>query len=270
MDGVESERWRGRRVLVTGGGFLGASVVEQLLAGGAEVIGLVGNRAAAGAFARHRLAGRVHIVHGRADNLFRVHSALAVHEVQAAFHFPDASDFERGFTTLLEAVRRYDSRVPVVVPRTGGSLSLLTSPAPLGLARFGELFGPDPEARGTVSAAILTHEPDTIDRSPRDFVHVKDAARACLLLAESLSKHPVPHVQEATFRSGWQFSAREIAALIREAMAGRPPLVPRAALPENPLGWTPSLNFASALTDTVEWYRGRNPGLRPDRARIAA
>jgi len=277
---VAVSNWRGRRVFVTGGvGFLGNAVVKQMLARGAEVIGLVRDRAAAAAFTRHRLAGRIHIIHGRSDDLFRVHSALAVHEVQAAFHFPssDGPPLDHGLVTVLEAVRKYNPVVPVVSSRPDSAGSLLTSPAPLGVARFDELFGPDPESRGLVAstiAALLAGErvlPD--DRDSRDFVPVADAARACLLLAEAVAKHPVPHVREATFRTGWQFTERELAASIRDAIAARPPLVSLLAQPANPLGWSPSLNFAEALADTVAWYRAqaaRAPGVRLDRARIAA
>lgn len=268
--------WRGQRVLVTGGsGFLGAAVVELLLEHGTEVIGLVRDRAAAATFARHHLAGHVRILNGRTDDFFRVHSALAIHDVQRVLHFPpsESAASDRGITTILEAVRKFDPRVPVVFPRSGSAASLITSPVPLGIARFDELFGPDAEAHGTVAGAIaclMAHErPVPRDRAPRDFVHVRDAARACLLLAEAVAKHPVPHVREANFRSGWLFGERELFTAIREALAGRPPLVPFISLPTNPLDWAPSLNFGEAIADTVEWYRGR-PVVRPERARVAA
>src|SRR5438270_13763563 len=86
MDDAE-HLWSGRRVLVTGcTGFLGGWTVRELLARGAEVVGLVRDRAAAGRFARHGLAGRVYPTHGRVEDTFRLHSTLAVHEVSAVFH----------------------------------------------------------------------------------------------------------------------------------------------------------------------------------------
>ena len=86
MDDAD-QPWSGRRVLVTGcTGFLGGWTVRDLLARGAAVVGLVRDRAAAGRFARHGLAGRVYPVHGRIENTFRLHSSLAVHEVSAVFH----------------------------------------------------------------------------------------------------------------------------------------------------------------------------------------
>jgi nucleoside-diphosphate-sugar epimerase len=270
--------WRGQRVMVAGGcRFLGTAVVELLLSHGAEVIGLVGDRAAASAFARYRLAGRVHIIHGRTDDLFRIHSALAVHEVQAVFHFPSAesTSTDRGMITVLEAVRKYDPRVPVVVSRSALAASLITSPVPLGIARFGELFGPDPAARGTVAATIadlLANQLTLLsERGTPDYVHVADAARACLSLAEAVAKRPVPHVHEALFRTGWELAERELSSAIREVLAGRHPFVPFLHPAANPLEWSPRLNFSDALADTVAWYRETSrPCVRPERTRAAA
>ena len=253
--------WRGRRVLVTGcTGFLGGAVVEELLSHGAEVVGLVRNRTSAAALARHQLTGRVHIVHGRADDLFRLHSALAVYEVHAVFHLVNADQFERTATTVLDAVRRYDPRIPVVVARPAAAASLLNSPVPLGVARFGELFGRDPKAARFVPstvAAVLAggRVPLAGERGALDYVHVGDAARACVLLAESLTSHPIPHVRDAHFRSGWVHTDPEMLAAIREACVNRyaPNVLPVSAA--NPLGWSPALNFAEAMADTVEWYR---------------
>jgi len=133
------DRWRGRRVLITGGaGFFGRAVVELLVEFGAEVVGLVRSRTSAAAFARHQLAGKIHIIHGRTEDLFRVHSALAVHDVQAVFHFAAAEPIgqDRGTTTLLEAVRRFNPRLPVVVAQPADAASIILSPVPLGAARF--------------------------------------------------------------------------------------------------------------------------------------
>jgi nucleoside-diphosphate-sugar epimerase len=271
----ESAGWRGLRVLVTGGTrFLGEAAVELLLASGAEVIGLVRDRAAAATLARHQIAGRVRMVHGRSDDLFRVHSAMAIHEVHRVLHFPaaDSAAADRSIITLLEATRKYDPRIPVVIPRSGSSASLIASPVPLGIARFDELFGPDPDSRGSLSAAVtrlmVNEFPPLNDGAPRDYVHAKDAARACLLLAEAVAKHPVPHVREARFRSGWQFTERQLFAAVREALAGRTPLLPFVAAPTNPLDWSPSLHFGEAIADTVEWLRTRVA--RSVRTRVAA
>lgn len=267
--------WRGSRVLVTGGTeFLGAAVVERLVAAGAEVVGLVRDRAGAGALARHRLVGRVHILHGRTDDLFRIHSALAVHDVNRAFHFPPASAEmqDRGLITVLEAVRKYDPRIPVVFPRFGSAASLIASPVPLGVARFDELFGPDPEGRSTVAtianALIGGTRTFSFDASARDFVHVNDAARACLLLGQAVAKHPMPHIREARFRSGWKLTDREMHSAIREVLDGRTPMIPFTSSPANPFEWSPQCEFGPALAEAVDGCRV--PSRREPRLRAAA
>ena len=193
--------WAGRRVLVTGGTEpLGAAVVRELLAAGAGVVGLVPDRTAAAALTRDTPTGRAWAVHGRADDLFRVYSALAVHEVGAVFHLtpPDP----RATAAVVEAVRRYDPRTPVVLARPSGIVDpsptrggeeepsrlvwsplpasgrglgggVLAPPVPLGVVRFDDVFGP--AAHGL-----------------RDFGPVADAARACVRLAERLLERPVP------------------------------------------------------------------------------
>ena len=258
-----NSNWHGRRVLVAGcTGFLGSAVVEELLAEGAEVVGLVRDRTSAATLAKHQLAGRVHIVYGRVEDLFRVHSALAVYEVNSLFHLIPAAPFgpDRGIATVLEAVRRYDPRVPTVVARPAISGSAVNAPVPLGVARFGELFGRDPKSQRFVASTTIgllegTRTATHSDRGERDFVHVRDAARACLLLGEALGNRPIPHVHEAQFRTGWVHGDREMLAALREGCAGRSPRAWFATPPANPLGWSPSLNFSDAIADTVEGYR---------------
>src|SRR5436305_1863677 len=48
----------------------------------------------------------------------------------------------------------------------------------------------------------------------RDFVFVRDAARACLLLAGTLADRAEPCVEDLTFRSGWVLTDREMAAAV--------------------------------------------------------
>lgn len=255
-----SSCWRGRRVLVTGcTGLLGGAVVEELLAGGAHVVGLVRHRAAAAALARHQLAGRVHIVHGRTEDLFRIHSALAIHEAHAVFHLAACEPLETdpGSAAVFEAVRRFDPRIPTVVARRSDSPPLVESAIPLGVARFGELFG----GRETKPSQTPTVSLD----SPRDFVHVRDAARACLLLAEAVAGRPIPHVNTVEFRTGWVLTGRALAAAHREG-----PSLAFPACPENPLGWSPALNFSEAIADTVAWRREAAFPDRPPAQRRAA
>jgi nucleoside-diphosphate-sugar epimerase len=252
-----SSPWPARRVLVTGcTGFLGTAVVRELLGRGAEVVGLVRDRAAAAEFTRHRLTGRVHLVHGRAEDLFRVHSALAVHEVRAVFHM---TDDPRATVTVLDATRRYDSRVPVVLARPEGVAFTAPAGQPVGVARFGVLFGPgDRDASrvvpGTVAALLGGGRAGfAIEGPPRDFVAVRDAARACVMLAERLLVEPVPRVLEHTFRSGWARTDSEMADAVRDVFAGRVML--GTAAPPDALGWAPASGLVDALSETVAWCR---------------
>ncbi|MBX9628548.1 MAG: NAD(P)-dependent oxidoreductase [Gemmataceae bacterium] len=273
----EPSPWAGRRVLVTGcTGFLGSAVTGELLAAGAGVVGLVRDRAAAERFARHAVTGRVWAIHGRAEDLFRIHSALAVHEVGAVFHLAATNPHrpDPGAAAVVEAVRRYDPRTPVVIARlelaSGGrqppdgrthqGADAPRSPIPVGVARFGELFGPgDRKTFPIVSATVLgllagNPTPPSAGDTPRDFVHVTDAARACLLLAEHLMVRPDAQRKDVTFRSGWVFTDRAMAAAVREAFAGRA-VPPTGPSPANPLGWSPATTFADALAETAAWYR---------------
>jgi len=265
MDDVTAS-WRGRRSLVTCcTGFLGSAVVRELLARGAEVVGLVRDRVADAEFARHKLAGRVHVVHGRAEDTFRVHSALAVYEASGVFHLAaaDPNKPDRATPLVLEAVRRFDPRVPVVVarPSPAPDVAPVSVAVPVGVARFGELFGGgDRNAFRVVPATaigLLTGERGggTSDGPARDFVPVRDAARACVAVAEALSSDPRPRVLDATFRSGWVATDREMAAAVREAFAGRPPHLAITDPPANPFGWHPAVGPAAALAATIDWYR---------------
>jgi CDP-glucose 4,6-dehydratase len=239
-------------------------VVRELLAAGAGVVGLVRDRAAGSAFARHRLAGRVHVVHGRVEDTFRVHSALAIHEASAVFHLAaptDPASPDRGTAVVLESVRRYDPRVPVVIARPFDAPSAPPDPpVPLGVARFGEVFGGgDRNVSRLVPATVigLAAGDRTVravdDGGRRDFVYARDAARACLKLAEAIAEQPQPH--EVGFRSGWGLTAREMAAAVRDVLDGRAPAVLGGPPPANPLGWQPATPFADALAETVNWYR---------------
>ena len=262
--------WRGRRVLVTGcTGFLGAAVVGELLTRGAEVIGLVRDRAADVEFARHTLTGRVHVVHGRVEDLFRLHSALAVYEAGAVFHLATADPTrpDRGLATVIEAARRYDPRIPVVAARPAAGLEdavpspPVFPPVPLGIARFGEVFGAgDRKVYRVVPATIIAliggdRATNAAPSPGRDFVPVQDAARACVMLAESLSTRSGPHLQDVTFRSGWALTDKEMGGAVRDVYAGRPVALTTTEPPTNPLGWTPTTTLTDALSETISWYR---------------
>lgn len=251
--------WRGRRVLVTGcTGFLGGAVTRELIARGAEIIGLLNDRPAPTVFGP---GGHVRFVHGRADNVFRLHSAMAVHEVAAVFHLTAHDPFGDDRTTpaVLQAAKLYGRHVPVVVARPIPRLGIARDTDRddgLTVARFGELFGPGDRKlfRVVPATAIGLHTGDAAvpaDGPPRDFLFVADAARACIRAAELTV---TSGAGEHTFRSGWQMTDRQMAAAVRDVFAARPVALPDCAAPTNPGGWEPARPFAQALRETLAWY----------------
>jgi len=261
--------WQDRRVLVTGcTGFLGGAVVGELISRGAEVVGLVRDRAGDDEFTRHKLAGRAHVVHGRVEDIFRLHSALAVYEASAVFHLATADPTrpDRGLATVIEAARRYNPRIPVIAARPAtlvaeASQPPVIPPVPLGIARFGEVFGGgDRKVYRIVPATIVglitgDRSPGPAPSPPRDFVPVRDAARACVALAEVVATRPEPHVRDLTFRTGWLCTDREMAEAVREVFAGHPAAVPAVDSLTNPLDWAPTTTLSDALSGTIGWYR---------------
>jgi CDP-glucose 4,6-dehydratase len=250
--------WRGRRVLVTGcTGFLGGAVARELFARGADVVGLVNERPAADIFGPDQ-GGRVHLVRGRTDNVFRLHSAMAVHEVAAVFHLAAHDPFgeDRGTGAVLQAAKLYSRRVPVVTARPLQQLTLARTEERddrLRVARFGEVFGPGDRKLFRVVPAtalgLITGDATTPPDGPaRDFVFVRDAARACLLAAEAA---PGDYI----FRSGNLLTDRQMCAAVRAVYACNPVEVPDAAPVSNPLGWAPQQPLAEALEETLAWYR---------------
>jgi nucleoside-diphosphate-sugar epimerase len=251
---AQNSSWRGRRALVTGvTGFLGSAVARELLARGADVVGLVHQRPATGLFDSVQ-SEHVCFVRGRGDNVFRLHSAMAVHEVAAVFHFADCDS-----SALMQAIHRYSARVPIVTARPIPHLAIARTEEPheerLSVVRFGAVFGPGDwklsrvvpaTAREVLRGDLVT----PTDGPARDFVFVRDAARACLLAAEPANAGP----GEYTFRSGWQMTDRQMAAAVREAAASRAIEVPDSAPLSNPLGWEPSQSLTDALNETLVWY----------------
>ena len=255
--------WRGRRVLVTGcTGFLGGAVARELVARGAEVVGLINERPATDIFGPEQ-GGRVHLVRGRTDNVFRLHSAMAVHEVAAVFHLAAHDPFaeDRGTPAILQAAKLYSRRVPIVTAQPLQQLALAQSDEPqdrLSVARFGEMFGPGDRKLFRVVPAtavgLLTGDRASLppESSPRDFVFIRDAALACLRVAE-VARTDGP--REYQFRSGWLLTDRQMAAAVHEVYASRPPEMPDSEQPANPLGWQPQESLAAALEESIAWYR---------------
>ena len=266
---MDAPHWQGRRVLVTGcAGFLGGAVARALLDRGAEVVGLIHQSPTD--LARYRAPGKFHPIRGRAEDTFRIYSALAVHEIEAVFHLASGPVFatDRVAGAVVEAVRRFDSRIPTVLahPDDGLRLAPTKVPVPLGVARFGEVFGPGDRKPFRTVPAILNGDSRRPDGPPRDFVFVDDAAHACLALCEALT--PQPQLRDETFRTGWSLTDRQMVTAVRDVVDGRPALLLTAKLQANPFDWQPARSFADAVTATIAWYRGAEPALTP--VRLAA
>jgi CDP-glucose 4,6-dehydratase len=259
----EAFPWRGRRVLVTGcTEFLGGAVARELSARGAEIVGLVHDRPASDFF-HSELGRRIHFIHGRADNVFRLHSALAVHEIAAVFHLAteETGSSERGTNALLQAAKLYARRIPLVsaelIPHLGITRGEVVKESDLSIARFGEVFGPGDRNLSRIVpralAGIISGSPAVANDGPaRDFVYVGDAARACIRVAEaSVTSGAI----ECAFRSGWVMTDRQIVAALRATHNDRPFPIPDTASSVQPLGWQPRYSLPNALNETLVWYR---------------
>ena len=286
MQGLDSS-WRNRRVLVTGcTEFLGLEVTRELLHQQAHVIGLVHDRKAGAIFAREQAAGLFHLVQGRIENTFRVHSALAIHEVSAIFHLAESSLSsnstgknravdDRGTTAVLQAAALYSHRLPIVVASPSNQLRVLNSEvggkqAPIGIARFGKLFGGRDNSESSIIArtiSFLNEREREVARedSSHDFVFIRDAARACLAVGEAIDSGSYP--LDATFRTGWEMSEAEMAENVRDMIAGHALKAGfEEETPANPFSWRPEYSFVDALADAIECYRAtarsRNESIR--------
>ena len=272
---ADSEHWKGRRVLVTGcTGLLGTAVVRELLERRAEVVGLVRDRVADGDFQRDLRFRQVRLIHGLVEDRFRIQSALAVNEIHCVFHLATPTDdamLDRGTAAVLAAVQSHDARIPVVTAQPQARLGIANvneaEPAKhcvtWGVAEFGELFGGgDRKTFRTVPATILANltgerSPTAmVNGSPRDFVFAPDAARACLMLAESLAGSGQPVSSKIVFQTGWRFTDRELAAILRGMLTGTPAATPLFSMPPfNSLGWVPAVSLIEAMRQTIDWYR---------------
>jgi len=251
--------WSGRSVLVTGcTGFLGGAVARELLQRGAKVIGLVRERGGASPFAREIADGHFHAVYGHIEDSARLHSAMAVHEISAVFY---CAKSDPGLHALMRAATLYHPRLPLVTARQSRPLRIARTEnqfsLPVGVARFGELFGPRfRDLSQIIPRSILSLLRDeTIQPThgaSRDFVFIRDAARACLLLAEATAV--TGDCLDYTFQTGWSFSDSAMSGMVSAALAGRG-TEPKVLQPSNPLGWNTQISLTSALEETIDWCR---------------
>lgn len=255
---MDTSFWHARRVLITGcSGFLGGAVARELLARGAEVVGLVQTPPPPDHFGPR--AERVRILNGRADNVFRLHSALAVHEISCVFHLAARDPFgeDRATPAVLQAMNMYSRRVPVVVARPFAPLAIVSHESRderASCARFGEVFGPGDRKPFRTVPALAAGQGVSRPSPARDFVFVRDAVRALMLVAEAF---PIDGPGDYPFRSGWHLADAQVASAVHAVGEGREPKLPDTAPPTNPFDWAPELPFGAALAETLAWYRDR-------------
>lgn len=105
----------------------------------------------------------------------------------------------------------------------------------------------------------------------RDFLYVKDAAEAYLLMAMALSEKPALSGEAFNFGYQERLTVMDVAYQILDLMghAELEPVIQNQASAEireqyldcskarDVLGWSPKWNMASALKETIEWYRAQ-------------
>ena len=148
--------------------------------------------------------------------------------------------------------------------------------------RYANVFGPrqDPKSEaGVVSifvSRMLAGQPLTVfgdGRQTRDYVFVKDVARANLL-ASTVDLPPVTSHESRAFNvaTSTEMSVLELAEAVGRTMGRKPEIqfaesrageLSRSSLDtaraRKILGWSPTYSFADGLGQLVEWFRGGCP-----------
>jgi CDP-glucose 4,6-dehydratase len=270
--------WHHRRVFVTGcTGFLGAWVVRELLARRAVVVGLVRDRTRQSDLFDDRLFEQITVVRGRVEDRWRLESALAVHGIETVFHLavptialatpsdPTRHLAARWTRTLLTAVHRAAPSAEVVIPVPIGDATGRTEVAAafarqagsaVGVAVLPRLFGGGDRTWSrlvpwTVRALLSERpvEPPRNSELSESYLYVRDAARACLGLTESLAGDPEAWAGRAT-----PFPATATGADLFEVLTA--PYLPSPLGGDGPgvRGQSP-VPLLDAAAETVSWYR---------------
>lgn len=315
--------WRFRNVLVTGcTGLLGGWVVEELLARGARVVGLIRDWVPHSRTLTEDLLAKLIVVRGSVEEEAVVERAVNEYEIDTVFHLAaqtivtiatrnPASTFEsniRGTWTVLEAARRcptvkgiviassdkaygaqetlpYEEispllgRFPYDVSKACADLLAQAYAATYGLpvvvTRCGNFFGGGDLnfsriVPGTIHSVLQGKPPQIRSDGTyvRDYLYVRDAALACLLLAEGLRERPLAG-EAFNFSYEQPLTARELVGRILKLMEREDlePVILNEAEHEIPrqylssrkarevLGWRPAFNLDEGLQETIAWYR---------------
>ncbi len=317
------EFWRFRNVLVTGcTGLLGGWVVEELLARGARMVGLIRDWVPHSRVLTEDLLAKLIVVRASVEEQAVVERAMNEYEIDTVFHLAaqtivtianrnPVSTFEsniRGTWTVLEAARRCPTVKGIVVASSDkayGAQETLpyeeTSPLlgrfpydvskacadllaqsyaatyglPVVVTRSGNFFGGGDLnfsriVPGTILAVLQGKAP--LIRSDgtyvRDYLYVRDAALACLLLAERLRERPLAG-EAFNFSYEQPLTARELVGRILKLMEREDlePVILNEAEHEIPcqylssrkarevLGWRPAFGLDEGLQETIAWYR---------------
>jgi CDP-glucose 4,6-dehydratase len=147
--------------------------------------------------------------------------------------------------------------------------------APVAITRCANLYGGGDVnwsriVPGTIRSVLLGESP--VIRSDgtfvRDYLFVRDAAIAVLVLADAVGRRPELRGEPFNFAAGQRLTALEMVERILRVM--RSPLRPTilatasnevpiqrvsAARARRELGWRPQVSLAAGLAETVAWYR---------------
>jgi nucleoside-diphosphate-sugar epimerase len=142
--------------------------------------------------------------------------------------------------------------------------------------QFGPYEHPDRLVPSVISNLLQNREaPCTHGRQVRSFLHVADVGSAFAAVLASDLQGPVNvgsderiALADLVDRIGRQIGRPELLRLgARPAAPGEPPiLVPDVHRLHREAGWQPSFTLDAALSDTIEWWRGR-PSAAPSAAR---
>jgi CDP-glucose 4,6-dehydratase len=173
-------------------------------------------------------------------------------------------DFSKAATDLMAQSYAETYRLPVAITRCGN----LYGGGDVNWSRI---------VPGTIRSVLEREAP--VIRSDgtfvRDYLHVGDAARGVLLLAEAVGRRPELRGQAFNFAAGTRLSVLEVVRLILGLMGSD--LQPRvlglplqeipaqrvsATLARKVLSWRPRMTIEAGLTEAIDWYTAHLAAVR--------